>query len=314
MVDGPTPGSIVKAIVLSYGPKRDAAALIDALCADGGFATEMVLEAHNPASPGEVAPSDRGQLVVNLPVNIGYAGAMNVGMRRLIPSANYLLLLTQDVRITAAALRKLVDALDADSDLAMVGPLLRQDGTTWSAGKVRGLGWQFDHMAEVPTGSHVRRVDSLDGSVLLVRVQDLPAELMNEGFFMYFEETELIERIVRTTGHGVAVVTSATADSVPGWTSRPLSHAYLMVRNGLFVAHRYGGLLASCAYAFAWATRTGYDITRGPKRADTPSARRLGALRTAFAGCVGILHFLFRRMGPPPEWLQDGDLRVTTRR
>lgn len=313
MVDGPTPGSTVKAIVLSYGPTRDAAALIDELCGDGEFTAEMVLEVHNPASPGEVVPADRDHLVVNLPVNIGYAGAMNVGIRRLMPSADYLLLLTHDVRISGAAVQELVEALDADRELAVVGPLLTRDGTIWSAGKVRGFSWQFSHIADTPQPSRVSRVDSLDGSVLLFRVQDLPPELLDEGFFMYFEETDLIERIVHTTGHGAAVVTSASAESAPGWSGRPQAHSYLMLRNGLFVTYRYGGARASCIYAFAWVIRTAFDIVLGPKGVGA-TARRLGAVRAAFAGCVGILHFLLRRMGPPPAWLQDGDLRVATPR
>lgn len=309
MVDGRTPSSTVNAIVLSYGTQREAAALIDELCADGEFPAEAVLEVHNPATPGEAVLADRGQQVVNLPVNVGYAGAMNVGIRQLMSRAEYLMLLTQDVRIAGAAVQELVEAVDADSELAVVGPLLVEDGTIWSAGKERGFSWQYRHIADAPR-SRVSRVDSLDGSALLVRVKDLPPDLLDEGFFMYFEETELIERIIRSTGHGVAVVASAAAESAPGWTSRPKSHAYLMARNGMFVARQHGGVRACCVYAVGWGCRTALDIARAPNGIGKPPAGRMGAVRSAFAGCIGIVHSLLQKTGPPPWWLQDGDLRV----
>ena len=138
--------------------------------------------------------------------NIGFAAANNMAIRQI--EGKDILFLNPDAWLTDGALAAMRQALEANQDVAMVGPRVIRQGeveptlleaprffTSWMfiltgmramntggfAGKVvQGFPWR-----RVTEGEHIR------GSCMLVRCKALEeVGLMNELFFLYFEETE----------------------------------------------------------------------------------------------------------------------------
>jgi len=132
--------------------------------------------------------------------NLGYCAAINRGLARAIEKdIPYLCFVNTDVRIEPDCLTRLVEALEAEPDLAGVGPLLTTDGGkhVWSAGSSLRFGPnEIAHRAhgrpssEAP--SRPAHVDFLAGALALYRTRDL--ELLgglDVDYFMYCEDVDL---------------------------------------------------------------------------------------------------------------------------
>ncbi|MET0432920.1 MAG: glycosyltransferase, partial [Cellulomonas sp.] len=150
--------------------------------------------------------------------NLGFAAAVNLGVRSARPGAD-VLLLNPDARVDLAGVRALHRALRADAGLAAVGPAqVDDDGTP---ARVRwpfptpGAAWRQAAGLGVPetTGGFVI------GSVLLLRAEALAAVGgFDERFFLYSEETDW-QRRAHDAGWRSAVVEDVLAGHVGAGTS-----------------------------------------------------------------------------------------------
>ncbi|MCE0505417.1 glycosyltransferase family 2 protein [Roseivivax sp. GX 12232] len=149
--------------------------------------------------------------------NGGYGAGNNVGIRAgradgQRPDAVYLL--NSDAFPEPEALRVLVDHLNAHPDVGMAGSQLYSDDDPCHATAFRfpGLASEFEQCARtgpisrllwryrVPLSdlSRPRRPDWFAGASALFRQEVLEeVGLFDEGFFLYFEETELFHRAAR---------------------------------------------------------------------------------------------------------------------
>jgi GT2 family glycosyltransferase len=124
--------------------------------------------------------------------NLGFAGGVNVGVRRLGRPHGDVLLLNPDAEVSPDAVARLHARLLADPGLACVAPAQvdPRDGST------ARVGWPFPTPAgawveAVGLGGLRRRVDFLIGSVLLVRAEALEdVGPFDEDFFLYAEEID----------------------------------------------------------------------------------------------------------------------------
>lgn len=145
--------------------------------------------------------------------NLGYAGGNNLGLRHA--QGRYVLILNPDTELVPDALSHLVQALDAQPSIGVVGPaLLFPDGRHQSSrrrfptalvGLVESTPLEFlfaaspllrdfrllDHPDDQP-----QPVDWLVGAALVVRREVVEqVGLLDEAFFMYFEELDWQRRI-----------------------------------------------------------------------------------------------------------------------
>ena len=166
--------------------------------------------------------------------NAGYAAGMNAGIARL-GDVEAVLLLTQDCVLAPEVLELLCARLAAAPEVGMLGPLLAlrsRPGRVFSAGgRLRGRRCITFHQ-DVPSrvadweGRGAVEAAWLDGACLLVRRATLDAVgPLDEGYFLYLEETELALR-ARRAGWRVECVPGAHAWQEPG----PRPHA-LWTRN-----------------------------------------------------------------------------------
>jgi len=230
-------------IVVSYNTRdltlqavasaRKAADGLDArvIVADNGSADGTV-EAVRAAHP-EVT-------VLENPDNPGYGAAIN--RAATAQRSMHLCAMNADVVLEPGSLLKLRRFLAMNRSCALVGPALAYpDGTPQrSAKRFPTLGLALGEVLEVhalaPGNRWVRRfyyedrdltrdaeVDTVSGSVMMLRAEAFEAVRgFDEGFRMYFEETDLCWRL-RDGGHSVAFCPAARAVHRHGASTRQTS-------------------------------------------------------------------------------------------
>lgn len=142
--------------------------------------------------------------VIELPRNLGFGCANNVGFRRALDwGCPYILFINPDVQITPEAVRTLVSTLQDNPRLGLVNPLM-----TDGQGQPMALStWDFTrpYRDKAPqrvnaqgAASPVIEQACIDGSCLLVRTSAF-ANIggFNEDLFMYCEEDDVCLRLAR---------------------------------------------------------------------------------------------------------------------
>jgi len=155
--------------------------------------------------------------------NAGFARANNQAIRRA--TGRYVLLLNPDTVLHEGAVERLCEHLEANGTVGAAGPrLLNTDGTSQAstAGSFPRLGAVFNEtfgLSKLFGGTHLfgglylrseeddaMEVDWISGACLMVKREVIDkAGMLNEGFFMYFEDQEWCFRIKRA-GYKVSFV------------------------------------------------------------------------------------------------------------
>jgi GT2 family glycosyltransferase len=232
--------------------------------------------------------------VIEAPVNLGYGGGMNLGIARLLErQMDAILLLTHECRLAPDALEKLVRRLEEKSVVGAVGPLLGYNSTpdlVYSAGgHIEKQTWRPRHVREPRSvagwvGRAPHQTEWLDGAAVLLRsAAAREAGMLDEDYFLYFEEVEYLLRL-RKLGWVVECVPAALA-----WQEPSTKPTYLWLRNRL----RFLARTAPPRHIVREASRLAASvalnsIVPNPK---LTLAERHDRRRALF-------HFLIRRWGP----------------
>ena len=196
---------------------------------------------------------DAWATVLPLPENRGFAAGNNAGLRHLRVAdrgaARWFLLLNPDTIVRPGALAALVARGESEPRVGVVGSRLEHpDGTPQvSTFRFHGLANQLDEALSlglasrllarwalvVPIPSAACRVDWVSGASLLVRREVLDdVGLLDEGYFLYYEEVDLClraaragwrchyepaSRVVHLVGRSTGVDPSRTARRMPGY-------------------------------------------------------------------------------------------------
>lgn len=163
--------------------------------------------------------------------NLGFAGGNNVALRRL--KTNYAVLLNPDVVVARDWLRELIAPMAADSTIGIAGCKL-----TFPGGRIQHAGGFITFpralpghygLNEVDEGQHdsLRDVGYVTGAAMaLARPLLERIGLMDEGYFLYYEEVDFCRR-ARQAGFRVVYVPGATAVHDESALSQRGSPAYL---------------------------------------------------------------------------------------
>jgi len=193
----------VGSVLPELDPTRDAIAVVDN--ASGDDSAEAIRSA--AAEQGW-----KGVRVVESARNGGFAAGNNVGIRAL--SAQAYLLLNSDTLVRPGAIGWLLEALDADPRVGLVSPRLEwPDGTPqiscfrlhspWSelidaagTGPVRKLLERWD--VPLPVSDTPCEVPWTSFAAVMIRAAVLDqVGLLDEGFFMYYEDEDYCRRAAR---------------------------------------------------------------------------------------------------------------------
>jgi GT2 family glycosyltransferase len=165
-------------------------------------------------------------VLLRQPVNLGFAGGVNVGLRAA--RGDLLVLLNQDCIVEPGWLTALCTGLHAHPEFGVAGcTLLNPDASVNHAGAVLELPLAMGHhLTEIPTTP--RTVDYVTGAVFAIRraTWERVGEL-DDGFYpAYYEETDYCFR-ARRHGFEIGYVPAARVRHLANsraWQDDPLEH------------------------------------------------------------------------------------------
>jgi N-acetylglucosaminyl-diphospho-decaprenol L-rhamnosyltransferase len=151
--------------------------------------------------------------------NLGFAGGCNAGISALLGDGyEHVFLLNPDAYVATDCIELLAQHLASDERCAAVSPLIHDHpgATVWFAGS--DIDWTTGstyHRGQGGTaemfGTDPIDTDRINGGAVLLRATALQeVGLFDEGYFLYYEETDLSVRLTRA-GWGLHVLPTARA-------------------------------------------------------------------------------------------------------
>ena len=158
--------------------------------------------------------------------NVGYAKLVNAGLKEA--KGEFLLILNADIIMLGSAIEKLIDYAEKNNDVGIIGPQLLDftnniqtscfSDPDWGAILARRtflgkLKWGRDKLKKFAISEwdkkSIREVDWVQGSAMLVKKSLVDKiDLMDERFFMYFEDADWCRRS-RKAGYKVVYLPEA---------------------------------------------------------------------------------------------------------
>lgn len=305
-------------VILNYNSCGDTLACLAALRgAQGGERRVWVVDNASEDGSAQAVPPElrEGEIWLETGANLGYAGGNNAGIREALAwGAEYVLILNPDCTVEPDFLPYLVRALEAVPKAGAACPLvLSEDGAA-----IQSLGGSVNlwtgrcerrfhgRPAAEADGASWARVDWPHGSCMLIR-RELFEEvgLLNEAYFLYYEEVELALRARREGWLALAIPQSRVRhrDTTGGGIGSPVV-SYYGTRNQAWVVAEYGRvwqrlcfLVLSCY--LRWPFKALARLARGRFRAAWAVARGGWAGQFSKAWADGGAHLAVPFNGRP---------------
>lgn len=304
-VDLRAPGeALVDAVIVSYRSRATLRACAEPLASLSWVDTTVVDNA-SPDGSAEVA-ADLPVRLIRSPRNGGFAYGCNLGMAG--GRAPFVLLLNPDARIDAAGLAVLVQAMQADSSLGVVGPrIVGEDGhLAWSQRRFPRLrstyaqalflhrllprtSWTDEVIRDPAAYRSPGSPDWLSGACLLLRRSALaPSGGLDARFFLYSEDTDLCRRL-RAAGYGVRFEPGATVLHLGGASAPRSETEWISARSHVRYARKHSrpgvAALDALGLALGAATHAAVWFHRPARARGHAAAARsaLASLRSAEA-------------------------------
>jgi GT2 family glycosyltransferase len=279
----------VSIIILNYNGYNDTLACLRSM-EHMTYPNAQVIVVDNGSTDGSVeairAQHTRFKLI-ETGANLGYTGGNNAGIRFALESgAEYIMLLNNDTIVAPDMLDILVEALQADPGIGVVGPMIYyydSPDTIWSAGGkidwTHGLTSMIglDEIDKTQFGIRPQSVDFVTGCAMLARRSVWEKiGLLDDTFFMYYEETEWCVRASRA-GFKIVHVPMAMIWHKISTAQRAASARtyYYMTRNRLLFLSKTRAGLTTWAYTLSELARTFISWSVRPKWHDRRHLRRV---------------------------------------
>jgi GT2 family glycosyltransferase len=222
-------------------------------------------------------PEDSGRVIEDLPVRIvrsprngGFAYGCNLGMDR--GSADLVLLLNPDAGVDGASLAVLVERMRADRSLAGVGPRTVDAAgrlvftqrrfprlrSTYAQGlflhrAAPGAAWADDAIRDPAAYGQPGTPEWISGACVLMRREAVSSVGgLDEGFFLYSEETDLFKRLA-ADGWRVGFEPRAAARHVGCQSADPDSTEHFRAVSRVRYARKHHGRLVAALEALGVA-------------------------------------------------------------
>ena len=272
----------VSIIILNYNGREDTLACLRSM-EHLTYPNVQVIVVDNGSTDGSVE-AFRAQhprfTLIETGANLGFTGGNNVGIRHAQEQgADYIMLLNNDTVVAPDMLDVMVAVMEANPGVGVTGPTIYYydaPETIWSAGGgidwSRGLTWMIgiDEEDKAQFGLSPRSVDFVTGCAILARREVWQkVGLLDDKFFMYYEETEWCVR-ARRAGFDIMHVPSAMVWHKISKEQRAASTRtyYYMTRNRLLFLYRSRVGLRTWANTLLELARTFVSWSVRPKWQD----------------------------------------------
>jgi GT2 family glycosyltransferase len=272
----------VSIIVLNYNGRDDTLACLRSL-EHLTYPNVNVIVVDNASSDGSadaIRAAHPQMTLIETGANLGFTGGNNVGIRRALDQgADYVMLLNNDTIAAPDTITLMIEVMEADPTIGVSGPMIyyySAPETIWSAGGQ--IDWSRGVTAMIGVneedksqfGLTPRRVDFVTGCALLVRREVWEKiGLLDDQFFMYYEETDWCVRASRA-GYKIVHVPQAMLwhkISIEERAASPRTY-YYMTRNRLLFLRNSRAGYKTWAYTLAEFVRTFVSWTLRPKWKD----------------------------------------------
>jgi N-acetylglucosaminyl-diphospho-decaprenol L-rhamnosyltransferase len=294
----PTP-VIVDAVIVAYNSRDTLRACVEPL-ASRPWVNVTVIDNASP-DDSAAAVADLAVRTIRAPRNGGFAYGCNLGLAA--GAAEFVLFLNPDARIEPASLQTLVRTLRADPLLGGVGPRTFGDDGRLHLTQRRfprlcstycqavglhhlapGASWAGEVISDPGAYTRPATPDWLSGACVLMRRRALEeAGGLDEGFFLYSEETDLFRRL-QTRGWRARFEPQAIAYHQCYGSAPRDSTAPILARSRVRYARKHHGALVSLLEAVGVAIDA---VIRAAAWAHRP-ARRRGHLASAWAALSAV--------------------------
>ena len=191
-------------IMVSFNARTDLERCLESLHVAPPKASHEILVVDNRSTDGSVESARRWPdvRVIEQDVNVGFARANNTGIRA--STGTMLLLLNSDTIVPPGAIDRLLAVLDAEPQVAVVGPRLVDGNGRAELSFGRMIGplneWRQKRITQSGLAESLTRQrhypDWVSGACLLVRRADAEAVgLLDERYFMYAEDVDFCAAI-----------------------------------------------------------------------------------------------------------------------
>ena len=184
--------------------------------------------------------------------NLGYSGGNNLGLKIAIEKGTkYAFIVNPDVRVEKECIKELVNILEHHPLASIASPktyygwpsnLLWFAGATidWEKGLSPHTGFREEDIGQYDT---LKQIDRANGGAMLVRLSSTSSiGLLDEKYFLYFEETDWSVRMVKAGFEIYYVPTAVCHHAVSSSTGGEGSalYWYYMTRNNLLFMSKHG--------------------------------------------------------------------------
>lgn len=258
--------------VINYNSRENTLACLESLgkVHVSGFDLEIIVIDNASKEPFTLDTKDYPNLAIHFiksEKNLGFAGGHNLGISYALKNdADYIIILNNDTYVKATFIDELLSVAKIDEKIAVISPKIyfapgfefhkdrykKEDRgrVFWYAGGI--LDWnnligRHRGVDEVDHGQHDtdQETDFATGCCMLLRIDALKkAKLLDDRYFLYYEDSDLQERIKRL-GYKVyyaprSVIWHKNAGSSGG--SGSALHDYYISRNRLLFGYLYAPL------------------------------------------------------------------------
>lgn len=250
-------------VILNWNAAEDTAACVRSVRAWESAAGEgrpAILVVDNGSDPPGIDPIRREFPEVHAiesPANRGFAGGSNLGIRAALDrGSEAVLLLNNDASIDAASVAALLETLESDPSIGVVGPTLWDREQCISAGGRNIALHANTHLRPSVPPVAPLDVDYVPGTVALVRRQVFDrVGLLDEDFFFAGEMADLCQR-ARASGFRSVTEPRARARHNLDRSARDRQtlHIYYIVRNRFLFVRKHFPRRRGWLYA-RWTAR-----------------------------------------------------------
>lgn len=253
--------SVVSIITINYNQPKTTIELLNSIKIFGGNNVEVILVDNAPMQSfvNEFKEAYPDIVYLYSQKNLGFAGGNNIGIQAA--KGDYILLLNNDTEITEGFISAMINEMNGNGDIGLLSPLIKYfddknviqyAGFTkmnYLTARNEAVGFKEKDKGQYNNVS--TKTGFCHGAAVMCRKTDMKkAGLMDERYFLYYEELDWCEKFKRTGKKiwftGKTAIYHKESMSVG---KESIIKTYFMTRNRILYIRRNTGIINTVLFA-----------------------------------------------------------------